>query len=77
MNRRHLHVACVALLALMCARPQPALAYLKFGVPANGRQVTLKWAQTPVRYFISTQSAAAGVSASEFQAAVACWARRR
>ncbi len=71
MNRRHLHVACAALLALMCAQPQPALAYLKFGVPANGRQVTLKWAQTPVRYFISTQSAAAGVNASEFQAAVA------
>ena len=31
---------------------QPALAYLKFGVTIGGRQVTLKWAQTPVRYFV-------------------------
>jgi hypothetical protein len=70
-NRRRTHVALATLLALMCAQTRPALAYLKFGVPANGQQVTLKWAQTPVRYFISTQSAATGASPSEFQAAVA------
>jgi hypothetical protein len=58
------------MLAIACARTQPAFAYLKFGVPANGQQVTLKWAQTPVRYFISTQSAAMGATSSEFQAAV-------
>ena len=28
---------------------EPAFAYLKFGTRVNGRQVTLKWAQTPVR----------------------------
>ena len=47
---------------------QPALAYVKFGVRAGGRQVTLKWAQTPVRYYITDRSIA-GVTTSDLQAA--------
>jgi len=48
----------------------PALAYLKFGTSVGGRQVTLKWAQTPVRYFVSSRNAVPGVTVDDFQAAV-------
>jgi hypothetical protein len=47
----------------------PALAYLKFGVPIGGKQVTVRWGQTPVRYFVS-DAGVPGVTASEFQNAV-------
>jgi hypothetical protein len=59
----------VAAAALVIAQPLPALAYLKFGVPIRGQQVTVKWAQTPVRYFVSN-SGVPGVSATDFQNAV-------
>jgi len=49
---------------------EPASAYLKFGTRVNGRQVTLKWMQTPVRYFVNSRSAVPGVSVDDFQAAV-------
>jgi hypothetical protein len=49
---------------------EPAFAYLEFGTRVNGRQVTLKWAQTPVRYFVSSRSAVPGVTVDDFQAAV-------
>ena len=61
---------CLALLAaLVVAQADPALAYLKFGVTVGGRQVTLKWSQTPVRYFV-TNVGVPGVTADDFQAAV-------
>jgi hypothetical protein len=55
--------------ALLVGQPIPALAYLKFGVPIRGQQVTVKWAQTPVRYFVSN-TGVPGVSATAFQDAV-------
>jgi Carboxypeptidase regulatory-like domain/Matrixin len=59
------------LLAIFLTVPaEPAFAYLKFGTRVNGRQVTLKWMQTPVRYFVSSRSAVPGVSVDDFQAAV-------
>jgi Carboxypeptidase regulatory-like domain/Matrixin len=59
------------LLAIFLTVPaEPAFAYLKFGTRVNGRQVTLKWAQTPVRYFVSSANAVPGVSVDDFQAAV-------
>jgi Carboxypeptidase regulatory-like domain/Matrixin len=59
------------LLAIFLTVPaEPAFAYLKFGTRVNGRQVTLKWVQTPVRYFVSSRSAIPGVSLDDFQAAV-------
>jgi len=59
------------LLAVFLTVPaEPAFAYLKFGTRVNGRQVTLKWMQTPVRYFVSSRSAIPGVSVDDFQAAV-------
>lgn len=60
-----------ALLAIFLTVPaEPAFAYLKFGTRVSGRQVTLKWAQTPVRYFVSSRNAIPGVSVDDFQAAV-------
>ena len=59
------------LLAIFLTVPaEPAFAYLKFGTRVNGRQVTLKWAQTPVRYFVSSRNAVPGVSVDDFQATV-------
>ncbi|MGH9139788.1 MAG: matrixin family metalloprotease [Vicinamibacterales bacterium] len=55
--------------AMMLGQSAPAFAYLKFGVPIRGQQVTVKWAQTPVRYFVSN-SGVPGVSATDFQNAV-------
>jgi hypothetical protein len=55
--------------AIVFAQAQPALAYLKFGVSIDERQVTLKWAQTPVRYFVSNQGIT-DVSVSELQGAL-------
>jgi hypothetical protein len=51
------------------AQAQPASAYLKFGVRVGNRQVTLKWAQTPVRYFVS-RVAVPGISIDDLQAAI-------
>jgi len=61
--------ACVTIFLFACAQAQPALAYVKFGVRVGGRQVTLKWAQTPVRYFI-TDFSIPGVTTSDLQGAV-------
>jgi hypothetical protein len=65
--RRWLASILVALLVV--GQPLPALAYLKFGVTIGGRPVTLKWAQSPVRYSVSNQGAT-DVSVADFQAAV-------
>jgi hypothetical protein len=64
-------LACLVAAALTLGQPAPALAYLKFGVPIGGQQVTVKWTtQTPVRYFVSTASVP-GVTSTDFQDAVA------
>jgi hypothetical protein len=62
-------LALVIVAALVLGQSSPALAYLKFGVPVRGQQVTLKWSQTP-RYFVSN-TGVPGVSATDFQSAVA------
>jgi carboxypeptidase family protein/matrixin len=62
-------LAWVTAVALTFGPSSPAFAYLKFGVPVGGRQVTLKWAQTPVRYFVS-DTGVPGVTATDFQNAV-------
>jgi hypothetical protein len=61
-------LALVVIAAIVFGAAQPALAYLKFGVTVGGAQVTLKWAQTPVRYFVTDQGVT-GVSAADLQAA--------
>jgi hypothetical protein len=65
--KRLLSLIVVAAIVLGGARP--ALAYLKFGVSVGDRQVTLKWTQTPVRYFVNNQGGG-GVSATDLQDAV-------
>ena len=69
--RRGRHAVSFVLIALMTlAGSHPALAYLKFGIDVNGRQVTLRWTTTPVRYFVTNQGVN-GVSAADFQSAAA------
>ena len=62
-------LALIIVAALVLGQSSPALAYLKFGTPVRGQTVTLKWAQTPVRYFVSDTSVP-GVSATDFQSAM-------
>ena len=63
-------VASLALIfSLATAYATPAFGYLKFGVNINGRRVTLKWNQMPVKYYIS-EGSVPGVDASQLQAAV-------
>jgi hypothetical protein len=66
MRRR---LAAIVAAALLFGHAQPALAYLKFGVTIGGRQITVKWAQTPVRYSVSNQGIT-DVSVSDFQTAL-------
>lgn len=54
---------------LVMGQPRPAQAYLKFGVDVRGTQRTLKWAQSPVRYFVADRGFDS-VSSADFQAAV-------
>jgi len=60
---------CAAALLIVLISSDPAFAYLKFGVTVGGRQITLKWAQTPVRYAV-TAVTVPGVTATDFQSAV-------
>jgi hypothetical protein len=55
----------LVVLVLLLATAAPSDAYLKFGVNINGRDVTLRWEETPVRYFIFDRGIP-GVSASQF-----------
>jgi hypothetical protein len=63
-------LVAILLSMLLVAPAPPAFAYLKFGTRVNGQQVSLKWAQAPVRYFVNSTSAVPGVSVDDFQAAV-------
>jgi hypothetical protein len=66
---RSAHLALA--LALAIALPDPAMAYLKFTARTlRGDIVTLRWTRTPVQWFV-TDRAVDGVSASEFQTAIA------
>ncbi|MBI2187860.1 MAG: matrixin family metalloprotease, partial [Acidobacteria bacterium] len=49
---------------------QPAHAYLHFTVMRAGQSITLTWQRTPVRWFAKDRGTG-GVSASDFQAAMA------
>jgi hypothetical protein len=62
-------LAAIVAVALVFVQAQPAHAYLKFGVTIGGQQITLKWAQTPVRYSVSNQGTT-DVPVADFQAAI-------
>jgi len=57
-------------IALACLQPTQASAYLKFGYEVNGKEYTLKWTSTPVRYYV-TDAGVPGVTSTQFQSAVA------
>jgi hypothetical protein len=64
--------AGAALLAVVVvlAQPVPAGAYLKFGFVIGPRTVDVKWASSPIRYFINERDIP-GVSAAAMRAAAA------
>jgi matrixin len=62
-------IASLALvISLATTQATPVFAYLKFGLNINGRRVTLKWNQVPVKYYVS-EGSVPGVNASQLQAA--------
>jgi matrixin len=61
----------VALALCILVFASPASAYLKFGVRVGNNQVVLRWAQTPIRYFVFAGSNVPGVAVGDFEAAVA------
>ena len=63
-------ITATLLFALVAGLPAPVFAYLKFGYEVNGRERTLKWTTAPVRYYV-TDSGVPGVTATQFQTAVA------
>ena len=67
MSKRCARAAAAAIATVALVHADPAHAYLKFG----NQTVTLKWAQVPVRYFVSTSNQnAPGVTIDAFQTAV-------
>jgi hypothetical protein len=62
-------ICAAALVATLFATAHPVDAYLKFGFSVNGRIVTLKWQQLPVRYFVNDRGIP-GIGASAFADAV-------
>ena len=64
-----LHALAAALLIALVAVPRPVLAYLKFGVSVGGRHVTVKWNQTPIRYYVA-EGGVPGVGPSQLAAAL-------
>jgi hypothetical protein len=61
----------VALALFVVVFASPAWAYLKFGVRVGNNQIALRWAQTPIRYFVFEGSNVPGVNVGDFEAAVA------
>jgi matrixin len=61
-------IALMVVAALVFANATPALAYLKFGVQVGTRQISVKWARTPVRYFVNDRGVP-GVTSGDLQAA--------
>ena len=71
MSKRCARAAAAVIATVALLHADPAHAYLKFGVRANDQNVTLKWAQVPVRYFVSTSNQnVPGVTIDAFQTAV-------
>jgi hypothetical protein len=54
---------------LIFSGPSDSFAYLKFGVTAGGRSVTLKWSEMPVTYYV-TDHGVPGVVPADFRAAL-------
>ena len=60
----------VCLLAIILVLPRPAAAYLELSADVGGRTVPIRWSTVPARWF-ATDRGVPGVSASQFQTAVA------
>jgi hypothetical protein len=71
LSSRSVRGVCAALVALAVSWAQcaPALAYLHFGILSAGGTVAVKWAHSPMRYFVNG-GGTAGVNATDVQTAV-------
>ena len=69
MSVRQTQIVAVVLVLMLSAGREDAFAYLKFGVNAGNRIVTLKWNRMPARYFV-TNSGVPGVSPADLQGAI-------
>jgi hypothetical protein len=67
--RRRRLIAVLVVSGMVFAQSAPALAYLQFGAQTSSGLVPLKWARTPVRYFVN-DNGAPGVASSDLQGAV-------
>jgi matrixin len=67
---RHARAAAVIVFLVIVLPSEPTLAYLKLGFEMNGRSVSLKWTNRPMRYFV-TNRGVPGVTAADFQRAAA------
>lgn len=69
---------CLAVAVALLASAEPAGAYLKFGVDVGGRTVAVRWADGPIRYFV-TERDFSGITAQGFAdtiaRATATWSR--
>jgi matrixin len=61
---------CALTLCVLIVLPRPAAAYLELSSEAGGQNVPLRWTTPSVRWY-ATELGVPGVSASDFQAAVA------
>ncbi len=69
MSRFRVFVLSWLIPMLIVGYATPASAYLKFSVSINNRTVQLKWARTPIRYFVADRGVP-GVSPADLQAAL-------
>ena len=69
MNMRTAAASAIAAALLITGLSEPILAYLKIGGRVQGRTVSLRWRNLPIRYYV-TDAGTSGVSAAEFQSAV-------
>jgi hypothetical protein len=60
-------IVAAVLATFTLADATPASAYLKYGVSVDGRTIALKWARTPVRYYVNDRGGA-GIGATDLQA---------
>jgi matrixin len=69
MRIRTFALAALVAATVMSGLSDPVLAYLKIGSRIQGRTVSLRWRDFPIRYYV-TDTGTSDVSATQFQGAV-------
>src|SRR5688500_5564115 len=69
MRPRFAVLAALILAIVISGLSDSVLAYLKIGSRVQGRTISLRWRNVPIRYYV-TDAGTSGVSATQFQGAV-------